>query len=298
MGKEPANGPPARRNALPSFGGDPPGRLLLPEGDGTLSRMRSRRVRLIVLTVLVAGVVIAGASGWMLRRHLFRTSWQRADEAFGACIFGEGDACGRVIPAHLTSCEDGRAEHCHHAAAFILGGASPGRGPREALRLFRRGCSLGRGESCFAAARMLEGGQGEVRQDRPGALVAYREACNRGFREGCHRAGLMLARKVAAPESLGTAEALIGVACAKGAQLACYNYLVVRSRVDKNLDFATRALLRRCKLSSLRCDPSRLELREPSPRRGADQTLWRDLCAACGPEADPDASRSRRRANP
>ena len=245
--------------------------------------MFHRRVRLALMTFAVAAGVLSLMSVWVVRRWLFKPPWQVADEVFGACIFGDLRACEEVIPTHVASCSDGHGDYCRQAAGFLLGGSLSPPDPREALRLLERGCSLGDAGACYAAGRLLDTRRAG-RPDPAGALKAYRAACSLNHREGCHRGGLMLAKDSPDAKLLAQAEALLGVACAKGSKLACYNYMVVRCKVDKNTAFARRTLLKICDVSALRCSADRFDLREPASPPSSDNTIWSEVCAACRPE--------------
>jgi TPR repeat protein len=245
--------------------------------------MWHRRTRLALVTLLIAGGVIGGAVLWTLRSRLFRSAAQRADEAFGACLFDDRPGCSKLVPALLDACEEGSAEHCDDAARLILLGHRVKREPTRALELFQRACALGRGSSCSEVGDILRTGNG-VSMDRGRALSAYRSACNLEHWQSCHKVGLMLydAEQARGEPGQKTVEAMLGIACSKGVALACYNYLAFRTRADHSPSFATTILKRMCNLDHLECDVQGFELREPTGRFFVDADVLERVCEECG----------------
>lgn len=247
------------------------------------------KVRLALATFVIAGTIIGGVSLALIWPRLFLPLDQRVGEAFAACLFADAEGCSKLVPAHLEGCEDGKAKHCHKAAELIFQGRIVQQDRPRALALFRRACDMGRGVSCYAVGRLLREGLG-VPADHQGATRAYRAACNLEAWGACQHAALQLARDGATDGEWRDAEALLGVACKQGLHLACYNYSVVRTRIDGSADYATGVVERQCGARPPRCDVARLALREPNASFETDQRVFSDLCAHCGPAPRPGSA--------
>ena len=254
---------------------------------------RLRHTRLALVTLLGASAVIGGTAVWILRARLFRSAAQRADEAFGACLFADREGCSKLVPAQLEACEEGSAEHCDDAAQLIRLGHRVQRDSVRALSLFQRACTLGRGSSCSTVGDILRTGSG-VAVDRGRALGAYRAGCNLEHWDSCHKVGLMLYDPEEDQDPQKTVEAMLGVACSKGVALACYNYLALRTRADESPDFASTTLKQMCNIEHLECDVRAFELREPTGHPIADDAILARICDDCGASRLPVDSTEQR----
>jgi TPR repeat protein len=221
---------------------------------------------------------------WLRYNSPFRSAESRARAAYGACVFGDREACALLPSVCAEGCAEGDFSACMDLAALYHTGQFVPRDARRANAVYAAACDHDYAPACYELGTRDEFGIG-IEEDLPAARRVYRRACDLQHAAACTQLGLMVRDGRGGPENVGASVHLFEMACAHGEMHGCYQlglayaggFGVVRDR-----EHAETLLARACTVDrSVTCAGlAHLYLESPSLERVAQgMQLLERACA-------------------